>query len=244
MSSKPRSKEELLSLHASYIRLSPFQKKVLDFLIYLRKKYGSVYPSIDTIAEFAGCDRRTVFRALEVLRRQGWLAHENRPYQSNLYYVSDELLAVDFKKPPVTQACHPNVTVLVINKELYNTLHTEASHDGSADVPYSGKEEQKRPPEIKKPSVEADGYPSWLPNLLKIQLFHSSNPKGINCWAHRWLGGLTEGIIHYALEEVKNFMKRCKRDKIPIPNLAGLLISKLKKHANGIVPYKTCTANA
>src|SRR5947207_15108289 len=75
--------------------LSKLHKKVFRYLQWLAKKYRCVFPCILRIANSVGCGSATVKRATALFEQMGWLIKKKCPYQSNQYFLNDELISLN-----------------------------------------------------------------------------------------------------------------------------------------------------
>lgn len=71
-------------------------KTLLKIIIGMAKKHRHVFMSRATLALWSGYSIRTVARVLKLLEKLGYVTRQRRPYQSNVYFVRQELLAIDF----------------------------------------------------------------------------------------------------------------------------------------------------
>lgn len=75
--------------------LKPSDKLIYATLCLFTNNHSkSSYPSVDTIAESAACNRISVYRSLKVLEENGYIKRENRygskqEQLSNRYYLLD-----------------------------------------------------------------------------------------------------------------------------------------------------------
>ncbi len=103
-------------------------KRVFKYLQSLSRKYKSVFPAIKTIASENGCSVRTVFRALAIFERNGWIARVKRGYQSCIYYLTDFLIKLDlgslFSKRDSREKCHESGSVLELQGSYAIDLST------------------------------------------------------------------------------------------------------------------------
>lgn len=126
----------------TYLLLSKNTRKVWKYLVFMSKKFTHVFPSIDRMAEKIGCNEKTVRRALNLFLQMGWLGWKKRGYNSNLYFLDNELLAVDLNSNSTwekQQNVRANVHVLssspddisVHTNSPVETVEKEPSSSGS-----------------------------------------------------------------------------------------------------------------
>ncbi len=76
--------------------LSPRDKTVyLTLCLYANNESKQAYPSAETIGEYVGCSRNSVFRAVAKLEKAGYIKRENRKnglgrQTTNIYYLLDK----------------------------------------------------------------------------------------------------------------------------------------------------------
>lgn len=108
--------ESVESFAIAWTPLPKAAKRVFKYLQTLSKKYKFVFPSINTIAAYADCSIRTVFRSLSIFIKNGWLAKDRRGYQSSVYFLTDFLINLDlgnlFSKRDSREKCHESGSVL------------------------------------------------------------------------------------------------------------------------------------
>ncbi len=94
--------------------ISKFQRKIFKYLHWFSKKFHCVFPGLQKIANAIGSSTRTVIRATELFVSLGWMYKKKRGYQSNLYFINDEIIALDLNDEKIfhREECHHNVTVL------------------------------------------------------------------------------------------------------------------------------------
>ncbi len=80
-----------------YQTLSKFQRKVFKYLQWFSKKFRNVFPCIYTITKALGCSDSTVKRATAYFNKMGWICKCKRGYQSNVYYMNDELIRLNLE---------------------------------------------------------------------------------------------------------------------------------------------------
>lgn len=97
-----------------YQTLTVFQKKIFKYLQWFSKKFRCVFPCLQKIANAIGSCVRTVTRATKYFQDLGWIYKKKRGYQSNLYFMNDELidLNLDDKSLFFREKCPDNVHVL------------------------------------------------------------------------------------------------------------------------------------
>ena len=101
----------------SFQILSKKFRQIFKYMQYMCKSKRTVWPSLRHISKTCECSVKTVQRALSYFNSQGWLVWRRCPYQSNLYFMDDGLLALNmnnkktFEKTNVHQNVHQNVHV-------------------------------------------------------------------------------------------------------------------------------------
>lgn len=75
-----------------YQTLSKFQRKVFKYLQWFSKKFRNVFPCIFTMTQALQCSDSTIKRATAYFHRMGWVSKSKRGYQSNVYYMNNELI--------------------------------------------------------------------------------------------------------------------------------------------------------
>ncbi len=73
--------------------------KILKYLILEQKNSGKLSPCINTIAKKTKFSRSTTKRAIKFYENIGIMYHLKRAYNSNIYFLNNELLEIDFKNP-------------------------------------------------------------------------------------------------------------------------------------------------
>lgn len=79
----------------SFHFLSKSLKKIFRFLQHHSKKYRNVFPKIETICLITGYSPSTVKRATRYFAKMGWITKVKRPWQSNVYFMVDDLIKID-----------------------------------------------------------------------------------------------------------------------------------------------------
>jgi len=120
--------ESIEQFEIAWIPLPKATKRVFKYLQNLSKKHKFVFPSLATIAAYADCSIRTVFRSLAIFMKQGWLAKERRGYQSSVYFLTDFLIKLDigslFSKRDSREKCHESGSVLELQGSYAIDLST------------------------------------------------------------------------------------------------------------------------
>jgi len=98
----------------TYQTLSKFQKKVFAYLQWFSKKFKCVFPCLFKIANAVGCSIATVKRATAIFQDLGWIYKKKRGYQSNLYFLNDELIYLNLNDVSIflREECAVNEPVL------------------------------------------------------------------------------------------------------------------------------------
>lgn len=119
------------SLATVYPHLSPGFRRVFRYLQAMSKKYRSVFPSLEEIADRCLLSTKQVQRAINKFIELGWLAKTKRAYQSCIYWLVDCLVKVNlgcrkfFEKPSFSEEnVQQNVHVLGSYKEYDNIQST------------------------------------------------------------------------------------------------------------------------
>lgn len=99
--------------------LSKFQRKIFKYLQRKAQKWRNVYPSVITISRQIGCSESTVKRATAYFHEQGWISKCKKNYQSNLYYMNDELIDLDLD----------NQNIFLRIKRPVNDLRVDPNND-------------------------------------------------------------------------------------------------------------------
>lgn len=80
-----------------YPTLTPLQKKILQYLQWFAKKFRCVFPCLQKIANAIRCSIRTVSNATRLFENLGWVYKKRRGYCSNIYFINEEIIALDLK---------------------------------------------------------------------------------------------------------------------------------------------------
>ncbi len=130
-------------------------RKVFKYLWWYFQKVRAVFPSLETIAKDIKMSKRQVQNALKYFCSVGLIGWVKRPYQSNVYFMPNEIIKIDLKDERSLNAhseinCHQDCHVLpVVSSSVLNISCTSKSP--SAPVPKSlEKKEQKDKEERKK----------------------------------------------------------------------------------------------
>jgi hypothetical protein len=107
------------ALISVYQLLSRFKRKIFKYIHGLLRTYIHAFPSLITIANNCGCSVKTVQRAIDYFVSVGFISYRTRPYQSNVYFMDDDILKLNLDDPnlflkknlisDVQQDVHPNV---------------------------------------------------------------------------------------------------------------------------------------
>jgi hypothetical protein len=114
--------------------LSPKQQKIWRYLQYCSNTIRQVFPSQQTIANKCGCHRSTVNVTIGKFFQWGWLVKKKRCYRSNVYFVNDELKAINTYGKD-TFLLRVNATTQTTTDTTMKTT-TDATLYKRKDVPY------------------------------------------------------------------------------------------------------------
>lgn len=85
------------SFVASWVVLTPIQRRIFKYLHYMSREYKYVFPSVPRIAEVCKCGTATVKRAIRKFTELEWLGRVKRSFQSNLYMLLDFLIQMNME---------------------------------------------------------------------------------------------------------------------------------------------------
>ncbi len=85
------------SLLTGFQLMSKGTRKVFKYLQWMSKTYRNVFPSLESIAKGTGLSVKTVQRAINSFVTMDWLIKIRRPYQSNVYYMPDEIININLE---------------------------------------------------------------------------------------------------------------------------------------------------
>jgi helix-turn-helix protein len=80
------------SLLSCFQLMSKGHRAVFKYLQWMAKTFRNVFPSLESIAKATGFSPKTVQRAVAKFVIMNWLIKVRRPYQSNVYYMPDEII--------------------------------------------------------------------------------------------------------------------------------------------------------
>lgn len=209
----------ILELLKSYWHtLNRNYRETIKYLWALAQKHNFVFPSYERIAEMCGYSVRTAKNICARLAKIGLISWKRRGYQSNLYFLPDELLKLDLRNRRLftdspRESCTISCTVLnnIDSKKYVHTGEPSASPPATPDVPKNlDKGEQQQP----------KGYEN-LPHALKIGFM-----KQFDFERGGWIiDQLSEGAVSDILNDMKWFAKKQK-----ISSYCGLFVNfALKK---------------
>ena len=170
-------------------------RKVFKYLWWYFRHLRTVFPSLETIAKEIKLSKRQVQNALNhflKLKLVGWV---KRPYQSNVYFMPDEIIEINLKderglnaKPQQNfqQDCH--VFTVASSSDL---KYSCTSGTPSANVPISGKKSEEKATEERK---------SWFNSLqerLKLKFMWES-------FDFKKFGWITKKLSEYQINEILN----------------------------------------
>lgn len=92
-------------------------RKIFQYFQFMAKKYRNVFSGVEHIANICGYSTATVKRATAFFARMGWICKLKRGYQSNVYFMNEELKDIDLddpalfhrQKPPVSEVNDPKM---------------------------------------------------------------------------------------------------------------------------------------
>lgn len=202
-------------------------RKVLKYLVFMTNKFYNVFPSLPQIAKAIGMSARTVHKAISFWKKFGILNWKKRGYDSNLYFVDEEICALNFndeaatfpyEKPFVSKEfmcegkaeCRPECNVfskLYIFKEEYKHNDAQAQEiekstpDNTCYVNknvYVAAHAEKQKQQSDKPlSI----FPFWLPPVLKRNFMKLFNFASYGNFLKR----CSEHIINKALNSLLRY---------------------------------------
>ena len=85
-------------LKECYWSFSKSYRRILDYLVYMFREFGKVFPSQARIAAHAGCTDRQVRNALNRFQQLGIITWIKNGCRSNTYILDDLFLTLDLKK--------------------------------------------------------------------------------------------------------------------------------------------------
>lgn len=166
--------------------LSRFTKKVFRYLQWFARKFRNVYPCLERIANTLGCCSMTVKRATAQFQNLCWVSKMRRGYQSNLYFMNEELIYLDLKDKSLflREKCSEDVPVLC---------------SSSSDSCYSiGTNKKKVPIGKNKDKI--------IPQFIKIKGLTSEDQQ-------RLANEFSEYQIYQSLNDAKAYVKWGNRIK-------------------------------
>lgn len=100
-----------------------------------RTKNGRAWPSVKTMGETCGLERKTIFRALNELEAKGWVRREQQPGTSNSYFMTNPSTPPfhetgQAEKEPVPKLVMPPVTNSV-TPPVTNSVTTPITKNGT-----------------------------------------------------------------------------------------------------------------
>lgn len=182
--------------------LTKLYRRVFGAIQHFARTYKHCFPSLKKLAELCHCGIRTVQRALKKLAEYGFLGWIKRPYQSNEYFVPDDLIYVDFNderlalRQPSPDKCPPN-------GHVYNNTNTYNSTESNPVDSHIAKNKQKA---------------AHVPEFLKIRCLKPDQQQTL-------ANNFSEYVLHEAIEGAKWFARQGKK----ITNHAGLIWNIAKK---------------
>lgn len=147
-----RSLTELLK--NSWRIFSKGYRRVFKYLWWFFRHLRTVFPSLDTISMEVKLSKRQVQNALNHFLGLGLLGWVKRPYQSNVYFMPEEIIEIDLKDEKSMNArseqnCHQDCHVLpVASSSVFSFPCTSGTP--SANVPKSSKKEEEKAAEERK----------------------------------------------------------------------------------------------
>jgi hypothetical protein len=127
-----------------YQTLSKFQRKVFKYLQWFSKKFRNVFPCIYTMTKALGCSDSTIKRATAFFHKMGWIAKCKRGYQSNIYYMNDELIRINLddtnlffreERPLNDPINDPVLSLLKQEKDISTGLEVQVCKTQSKQAP-------------------------------------------------------------------------------------------------------------
>lgn len=188
-------------------------RRVFKYLWWFFKKLRQVFPSLETIAKEVKLSKRQVQNALKHFLTLGLIGWVRRPYQSNVYFMPDEVIGVNLKderslneKLPENshENCHKDCHVFNVASSFVS-LSSCTSESPSAIVPKFKEKEKQQGQEAKK---------SWyfsLPKSLQLKFIYDLFDFTRFGWA---LKALTEYEVS---EVINNFFWYRKRKAVDKP---------------------------
>ena len=140
-----------------YSILTKFQKKIFKYLQWFSKIRRYVYPCLLRIANHVGCSIATVKRATAYFQELGWLCKQKCHYQSNLYFLNDELISLNLDDESLflRERCAQNELVL----QSSSSVSIDTCTKNEVGVPIS-----REIPHILKPAKISDRDKQRLAN--------------------------------------------------------------------------------
>lgn len=166
--------------------LTKFQKKIFRYLQWIANKYRHVFVSVPTICEAVFCSLRTVTSATNLFQQLGWISKIKRGYQSNDYYMNDELLALDLNDNSLflREKLQDNCSVLRDYNSEYIDISTKSAH-----IP--DKKDRPIPEFIKTREVSREDQQRLANTFSEYALKQSMEDAK---WYHKQKGGIKSYI--------------------------------------------------
>lgn len=198
-------------------------KFILSYLSKLSKDHNFVFPCYKRMSEVGKMSLRTAKTIVKYFKSKGFVGWIRRPYNSNLYFLHEELIAFDFdhaddllkKDKSCTQSC----TVLTIT-ESCSCVHCGKPSVSPAAAPQNVPIDFIKEHPEQLPPQEQNSYTSWcasglLPIPLRIQFMHHFNFEKMGWLVQK----LSEQSISEILSNMKWFVNKQK-----VGSLCGLFV--------------------
>lgn len=115
--------------------MSKGHRAIFKYLHFMAKTCRNVFPSLAHIAKVKGLCIKTIQRAIDKFVAMDWLIKIRRPYQSNVYYMPDEIIDLNLEDSStflrnVHQCVHQ-----CDQQDVHQNVHVLSNHSSSLDNP-------------------------------------------------------------------------------------------------------------
>lgn len=204
-------------LKGRFLYLTQLHQKILRYLIWMANKFKFTFPSLQHIARQCECSVATVQRALNRFRAHGWVGSIKRAYQSNIYFVADEIRSFDANSCLFPEECTSVDHVLDNPSKEKNIIEEKADPTPTGEISESSLEASK---------VEEQRDPSHP----KVELLHDF---ALRSAKHR---GFT---LEITLTDIKQFVKKHTRRLV-----AEVLKAKFGQLGNRLIRNQAAFINS